>query len=270
MRVMGPFEIHQPLARGGHATVHVARWAGTAGDPPTSELVAKVAFDGAELALHTENATLRAVEHPNVIAPVGFVDDATQAALVLPRAACSLRAHAATPRRARSDARRARRRRRAGRAAPRRVRARRHHGGQRVVARRRHPGARATSAAPCRARTPARTRTSPRSARVLRESLVDGGSSQLGTLLGDVERAPCDAVAFDAAAAGTRDRAAPVRPRLGRARGHGAADHRGRLTPGGYRSGRSKRSKSSSASRSTTLRASPSRTNTTAGRCTFW
>jgi serine/threonine protein kinase len=89
VRMIGPFEIHEPLARGGHAVVHRARWSG---DTP-GDLVAKIAIPGTELALHRENATLRAVEHGNLISPVGFVDDATHAALVLPRAACSLRAH---------------------------------------------------------------------------------------------------------------------------------------------------------------------------------
>jgi tRNA A-37 threonylcarbamoyl transferase component Bud32 len=92
MRTIGPFELRQPLARGAHAVVHLARWSGDAGDGGT-ELVAKVALDGCELALHAENAALHAVEHRNVIAPVGFVDDGRQVALVLPRAACSLRAH---------------------------------------------------------------------------------------------------------------------------------------------------------------------------------
>ena len=91
MRMIGPFEIHDPIARGGHAVVHAARWPGGA---PERSVVAKVANAGAELALHHENIALRTVEHPNVIAPVGLVDDATHVALVLPRAACSLRAHA--------------------------------------------------------------------------------------------------------------------------------------------------------------------------------
>jgi serine/threonine protein kinase len=89
MRTIGPFEIHEPLVRGGHAVVHVARWSGATDD----RLVAKVAAVGSELALHDENQALRAVEHPNVIAPVGFVDDTRSVVLVLPRAACSLSAH---------------------------------------------------------------------------------------------------------------------------------------------------------------------------------
>jgi serine/threonine protein kinase len=92
MRTIGPFEIHEPLARGGHAVVHVARWSG-AGDSTADRLVAKLALPGAELTLHAENSALRAVEHPNVIAPVGFVDDSDSVVLVLPRAACSLTAH---------------------------------------------------------------------------------------------------------------------------------------------------------------------------------
>ena len=90
MRMIGPFEIHEPLARGGHAVVHAARWTANGTD---IGLVAKIAIPGTELALHRENATLRAVVHGNLIAPIAFVDDATHAALVLPRAACSLRAH---------------------------------------------------------------------------------------------------------------------------------------------------------------------------------
>jgi serine/threonine protein kinase len=87
MRMIGPFEIGEPLARGGHAVVHLASLPSTQGD-----FVAKIAADGNELMLHRENAALRSVDHPNVIAPVGFVDDSVQAALFLPRAACSLRA----------------------------------------------------------------------------------------------------------------------------------------------------------------------------------
>src|SRR5688572_16402095 len=90
MRVMGPFEIGEVLARSGTAIVHAARWH----DDPTLDLVAKVATAGAELGLHHENSTLRDIEHPHIIAPVGFVDDGSGAVLVLPRAACSLRAHA--------------------------------------------------------------------------------------------------------------------------------------------------------------------------------
>jgi serine/threonine protein kinase len=71
--------------------VHVARWSGATN--ASADLVAKVAVAGAELTLHAENSALRAVEHPNVIAPIGFVDDTADVALVLPRAACSLSAH---------------------------------------------------------------------------------------------------------------------------------------------------------------------------------
>ncbi|HEX7096910.1 MAG TPA: protein kinase [Acidimicrobiales bacterium] len=89
MRVIGPFEIGEVLARGGHAAVHVATWP----EHPEANLVAKVASPGHELLLHRENSALREVEHPGVIAPTAFVDDATHAALLLPRAVCSLRAH---------------------------------------------------------------------------------------------------------------------------------------------------------------------------------
>jgi serine/threonine protein kinase len=196
MRVMGPFEIDQPLARGGHATVHAARWAGTTSDSRTPELVAKIAFDGAELALHKENAALRAVEHPHVIAPVGFVDDATQAALVLPRAACSLRAHAARLDESEAmhvafavagalDALH-----RAGFA---------HadvsagnvlllHDGTPVL----------SDLGSVQAATSAGAHADVAAlARVLRDSLTDGESSRLGVLLADVERAPCAPAAFD-------------------------------------------------------------------------
>jgi serine/threonine protein kinase len=91
MRVIGPFEIHEAIARGGNAVVHAARWTGVARD--SVPMVAKVAAEGAELALHHENVALRAVQHPNVIAPIALADEADLVALVLPRAACSLRAH---------------------------------------------------------------------------------------------------------------------------------------------------------------------------------
>jgi eukaryotic-like serine/threonine-protein kinase len=89
MRVIGPFEIGEVLARGGTSVVHAARWY----DDPAQAIVAKVASPGAEMRLHHENTMLREIEHPHVVAPVGFVDDGTAAALVLPRATCSLRAH---------------------------------------------------------------------------------------------------------------------------------------------------------------------------------
>jgi serine/threonine protein kinase len=89
MRSIGPFEIYEPLVRGGNAVVHAARWSGATDD----HLVAKVARPGSEVGLHEENQALRTVDHPNVIAPVGFVDDVQTVALVLPRAACSLTAH---------------------------------------------------------------------------------------------------------------------------------------------------------------------------------
>jgi serine/threonine protein kinase len=69
--------------------VHAAR----RHDDPKIEIVAKVAAAGNELRLHHENATLRELNHPHVIEPVGFVDDGSTVALVLPRAVCSLRAH---------------------------------------------------------------------------------------------------------------------------------------------------------------------------------
>jgi tRNA A-37 threonylcarbamoyl transferase component Bud32 len=92
MRVIGPFEIGEPLARGGHAVVHAARPSG--GDPATLPLVAKVAVAGGEVGLHYENTVLRRIDHPHVVVPAAFVDDSTHAALLLPRAVCSLRAHA--------------------------------------------------------------------------------------------------------------------------------------------------------------------------------
>ena len=90
MRVMGPFDIGEVLARGGAAVVHAAHRTGDAG----AGIVAKVAVAGDELRLHHENSILREISHPAVIAPVAFVDDGSAAALILPRAACSLRAHA--------------------------------------------------------------------------------------------------------------------------------------------------------------------------------
>lgn len=91
MRVIGPFEIGGVLARGGHAVVHQAAWP----QVPDLELVAKVASPGHELRLHHENRMLRAVDHAHLITPTAFVDDSANAALLLPRAACSLRAHEA-------------------------------------------------------------------------------------------------------------------------------------------------------------------------------
>lgn len=90
MRLIGPFEIGDVVARGGSSVVHLARWR----EDPSLDLVAKVATAGSELQLHHENSTMRAVMHPSLLSPVGFVDDMVHAALVLPRAACSLRAHA--------------------------------------------------------------------------------------------------------------------------------------------------------------------------------
>jgi serine/threonine protein kinase len=91
MRMIGPYEIGVPLARGGHAVVHLARDAGRHRESPQhAPVVAKVARRGDEAVLHHENACLRRVEHPNVIAPVAMVDDGLDAALVLPLAACSL------------------------------------------------------------------------------------------------------------------------------------------------------------------------------------
>lgn len=89
MRVIGPFEIGGVLARGGHAVVHEAAWS----QAPDLALVAKVATSGHELQLHHENRMLRAIDHAHVITPTAFVDDAEHVALLLPRAACSLRAH---------------------------------------------------------------------------------------------------------------------------------------------------------------------------------
>jgi serine/threonine protein kinase len=86
MRMIGPFEIGAPIARGGHAVVHTARHS----TEVHVTLAAKVARRGDEAALHHENACLRRIEHPNVIVPVAMVDDGLDAALVLPLAACSL------------------------------------------------------------------------------------------------------------------------------------------------------------------------------------
>ena len=91
MRMIGPYEIGVPLARGGHAVVHLARHADRHRESPQqAPVAAKVARRGDEAVLHHENSCLRRVEHRNVIAPVAMVDDGLDAALVLPLAACSL------------------------------------------------------------------------------------------------------------------------------------------------------------------------------------
>jgi serine/threonine protein kinase len=92
MRVIGPFRLCEAIARGAHATVHAASRL----DAPQQRLACKVAHRAQEHRLHREGAVLRRVRHPNLIEPVGLVDDGEVVALVLPRAACSLSSHVAS------------------------------------------------------------------------------------------------------------------------------------------------------------------------------